>query len=396
MAQPVAIVLDSNQRSALAATRSLGRRGIEVINGESTRRNLAGASQQSARTFSYPDPRTDQDGFIACLEFQCNSFESCVLLPASDLTTITVLANSDRFARASLPYPEKHTFEEWTDKGKLMAWGRTNGMAVPEGELLERTGDLGPLGRWLGYPLVVKPVRSEFYVDGTWRRSQVSVVQSQSDLEACVEANNRCGTQPLLLQRYIDGRGAGIFALYRHGKPVGFFAHRRIREKPPSGGISVVSESVLPAEELQSRSQRLLDSARWHGVAMIEYRMAPDGTPYLMEVNGRLWGSLQLAIYAGFDFPYLLYQVALDRRCEQPSYQAGVRNRWLLGDLDHLLLSCRSLWRDRKPITDYLRLMKGFLNFGGPKQNIEVLSWRDPGPFLLELLCYLTALFRRS
>ena len=39
---------------------------------------------------------------------------------------------------------------------------------------------------------------------------------------------------------------------------------------------------------------------------MMEYKQdRRTGTPLLMEVNGRFWGSLQLAIDAGVDFPYL-------------------------------------------------------------------------------------------
>ena len=34
--------------------------------------------------------------------------------------------------------------------------------------------------------------------------------------------------------------------------------------------------------------------------------------PKLIEVNPRFWGSLALAIYAGIDFPYLLYKLAME------------------------------------------------------------------------------------
>ena len=50
-----------------------------------------------------------------------------------------------------------------------------------------------------------------------------------------------------------------------------------------------------------------LQALGWHGVAMMEYRWdkATDQF-YLMEMNGRFWGSLHLALYAGVDFPLLL------------------------------------------------------------------------------------------
>jgi predicted ATP-grasp superfamily ATP-dependent carboligase len=72
---------------------------------------------------------------------------------------------------------------------------------------------------------------------------------------------------------------------------------------------------------------------------MLEYKQdVRTGRTVLMEVNGRFWGSLQLAIDAGVDFPYLNYQLALGQPLDLPhAYRTGVRSRWWLGDVDHLL-----------------------------------------------------------
>ena len=68
--------------------------------------------------------------------------------------------------------------------------------------------------------------------------------------------------------------------------------------------MSVYRESVAADPDLVRRSRALLDAFGWCGVAMVEYKLDErTGTPYLMEVNGRFWGSLQLAIDAGVDFP---------------------------------------------------------------------------------------------
>src|SRR5678815_1154177 len=90
------------------------------------------------------------------------------------------------------------------------------------------------------------------------------------------------------------------------------FAHRRIREKPPSGGVSVLSESVAADPETVRKSLALLSALDWNGTAMVEYKQdRVTGQRYLMEINGRFWGSLQLAIDAGVDFPALLVAAAL-------------------------------------------------------------------------------------
>lgn len=67
---------------------------------------------------------------------------------------------------------------------------------------------------------------------------------------------------------------------------------------------------------------------------MVEFkRRTTDGTFVLMEINPKFWGSLDLAIYAGVDFPYLLYRMALDGDIEPVTdYRIGARFHWPLPD----------------------------------------------------------------
>jgi predicted ATP-grasp superfamily ATP-dependent carboligase len=77
------------------------------------------------------------------------------------------------------------------------------------------------------------------------------------------------------------------------------FAHRRLREKPPSGGVSVLSESIALDPQVLEQAERILEALKWHGVAMVEFkRDARDGVAKL-GINGRFWGSLQLSVDAG-------------------------------------------------------------------------------------------------
>ena len=104
----------------------------------------------------------------------------------------------------------------------------------------------------------------------------------------------------MLLQERLVGPGVGVFACYHDGRPVALFSHRRLRERPPWGGVSVLCESAEVDPVAGEHATRLLDGIGWQGVAMVEFkRDLRDGVPKLMEINGRFWGSLQLAIDAG-------------------------------------------------------------------------------------------------
>jgi predicted ATP-grasp superfamily ATP-dependent carboligase len=221
----------------------------------------------------------------------------------------------------------------------------------------------------------------------------VHYAASEAELRRLYEQTEYLASYPSLIQQRIVGAGVGLFGLFDHGELLTAFAHRRLREKPPSGGVSVLCESVPLDARLRDDARRLLGPLRWHGVAMLEYKQeAATGNQFLIEVNGRFWGSLQLAVDAGVDFPYLTCQLALGRRPDATAtYRAGVKNRWLLGDLDHLLL--RLLHKDRNlslpdQAPSRLRALIDFLNCSRPGVYDQVASADDPCPFMYELSRY--------
>ena len=100
----------------------------------------------------------------------------------------------------------------------------------------------------------------------------------------------------------------------RRGEPLLLFQHRRIREYPISGGVSTCCESMPLDPKLRDWSVALLKAMNWDGVAMVEFRYdEASGRAVLLEVNGRFWGSLPLAVHAGCDFPYEFYRSSVGR-----------------------------------------------------------------------------------
>jgi protein-tyrosine-phosphatase len=158
-------------------------------------------------------------------------------------------------------------------------------------------------------------------------------------------------------------------------------------------------ESIPLPEKMTDYALRVVKSADWRGVAMVEFKVDQDSRePYLMEVNGRFWGSLQLAIDAGVDFPWLLYQGG--RRAPssisgQPVYTIGIKSRWWFGDLDHLLLR---LWKADNELNlppgspSKFQTMRNFFACFDSKTKPEVFRWQDLRPAIYELGDYLRPL----
>jgi len=153
--------------------------------------------------------------------------------------------------------------------------------------------------------------------------------------------------------------------------------------------VSVLSESVALDPALQQACDALLDRLHWEGVAMVECKQDLDrGGWCVIEINGRFWGSLQLAIDSGVDFPVHLVASALGQPAvAPPAWRVGRRLRWEFGDLDHLLLR---LFKSR----DALMLpaeapgragaLLQFLTHRPGRDRCEVFRLTDPMPFVGE------------
>ena len=383
------LVLDANQRSALAVTRALGQHGIPVVTGDVTRRTLAGASKYSRASIVYPSPHEAPDDFLAALSSTLLQSGIDVLFPMTDVTTALVLKHRARWPDVRIPCPTFEIYDMVTDKYRLFQTAQKLGLPMPATRFVEAGGLSPDVIDAIQFPAVLKPARSRIFSQGRWLSTSVKIAGSPQELRQIIHAHTWFQDHPFLIQEYIHGQGQGIFALYDHGRPLAFFAHQRLREKPPEGGVSVLSASVPVSPQMQRIAEALLGPINWHGVAMVEFKVASDGTPYLIEINGRFWGSLQLAIDAGVDFPYMLYRLALGATVTAGhDYKIGVKSRWLMGDLDHLYLKLKAN-RTKASVGEKLHALGQFCIPYQRGMRYEVNRLHDLGPFLFELQTYL-------
>jgi predicted ATP-grasp superfamily ATP-dependent carboligase len=389
---PLTIVLDGNQRSALATTRSLGRRGVRVIVAEVEKHPLAGSSRFCSATVICPDAGTAPQAYREWLQNLDRQYPGAVLMPMTDVTTPLILQSRALIPQLRVALPELHAYEAVTDKLRLFELAKAANVRVPATMVVTR-GTLEQLrAEDFEYPVVVKPRQSAMRLDTGMAKRGVRYAGNARELKLIVAESLLDDSDELLLQEYVTGQGAGVFGLYAAGKPLFFFAHRRLRERPPSGGVSVLSESVAVPEEGVAAANRLLEPLQWHGVAMIEFKIDSQGRLWLIEINARLWGSLQLAIDSGADFPWFLHQLATTGTASLPGqYTIGKRLRWWLGDLDNLYARLRSRGGSGSKMKK-LSAIGEFMLPWQPGLRYEFLRWSDPGPALAAFRQYAEAL----
>lgn len=385
MEPKVVLVLDANQRSALAATRAIGcHTQYTVITADASNKALAGHSKYSSDYITYPDPAVSIEPFIAWLVQAIKKFNIDFLMPVTEITSRTILENKHALPTCHLPFAQYKTVLNISNKSALTKRAAALGVPTPFSEHFTSTADVDLSS--VIYPVVVKPSLSRIKVDDQWLNTTVTVARNEAELRQIFLEHDYLERQSFMLQEFIDGFGAGLFCYYHKGHPIAFFAHRRIREKPPSGGVSVLSESISVREDMKRYATMILDDAKWHGVAMVEFRVDAKNTPHLMEINTRLWGSLQLSVDSGVNFPMLLLEGELNEHLSAVnSFKTGQQLRWFLGDVDNLYLQLK----DRnKNTSEKLQAVLQFLTPRMSNRKHEVNRLGDLGPAWYELKQY--------
>lgn len=385
------LVTDGDERSALAATRSLIASGHTVIVAGKVPRTLAGVSRGAVPVTISADPLLDAAGYVTEIVDCAVRRGVGVLLPVSDASVEALLERRHALpAGLLLPFPALSSYHAASDKVRILDCARAAGLDVPESVVFASADEAGRGVAASVFPAVVKPHRSVVATpDGGRQKCHVEFVANAEELRVVLRTLP-AQAFPVLVQRRIRGAGEGMFALRWDGSIVATFAHRRLREKPPAGGVSVYRESIRIAPDLEAAGVRMLEALDWQGVAMIECKLdVATGRHVLMEINGRLWGSLQLAIDAGVDFPSLLVACAEEREVPvQHGYRAGVRSRWFWGDVDHLYArltsSASSLHLDGE-FPARLDVIRDFLTVRPGTDRGEIWRLGDPAPAFLEL-----------
>lgn len=388
------LVTDGNQRSTLALTRAIGRQGILVTVAEKEIPCLSSRSRYCSGTLVYRPPSSNPDGFVEDILKELKNRSYDLLIPMTDLTAFLVSESKKQLSRYTrIPLPDKEIFQKACDKAEVLRLAQENDIPIPRTCFVKSFDEIKNLSKRLSYPVVVKPVKSKILTGNGWVHAGVDYAHSADELIYKCQNQNVLFPLPLIQER-ITGAGCGVFALFNRGKPKAIFSHRRLREKPPSGGVSVLSESV-PVDPLMKRyATCMLEKLSWHGVAMVEFKVdQKDYQPKLMEINPRFWGSLQLAIVSGVNFPYLLYKMTMEGDVESVrEYEVGVKNRWLLGDLDHLLARLLKSNKKLNLPSEFPSRWKSwwqFLRFSERNLKYEVLTWEDSRPGFFELKEYL-------
>ena len=340
------LMTDGHTLHALAAIRGLGKAGHEVIVAipaskmNTVVRPLAMQSKycKNSQRLKADDFNYDlkSDSWQARLQklIEQNNI-GCLMPLKGDTFSKIIMSGFDKGCNIKSLLPSKEAFEIAYDKKKSFEWLAQNGFPIPKSNIMKLINDNYPL-------IVIKPTVAQGSKGLKYVRP-AHYFTDHSDQYNYFDGNH-------IFQEYIPGENYGFFAIYREGKLHSHFMHKRIRQYPITGGPSACAMSVKEPGLLDIGRQ-VFDRLDWNGVGMVEcVRDNRTGEFKIIEINPKFWGSLDLAIHAGVNFPDLYCRLANGENVRPVTSYREITFRWLFpNDFMHMLAKfgfSAGFWKD--------------------------------------------------
>jgi predicted ATP-grasp superfamily ATP-dependent carboligase len=388
------LVLDGHCNAGLAFTRSLGRAGHWVAVGSNAGEFAPAALSRYCRlSFEYPVSTQKPAQFVDAVMSFVRGQRIDLVMPMTDWTIWPLVQRQEQFLGLTrLVVPPLGALELVSDKYRTMMLASELDIPIPQTVLARRTEDVEVARDW-EYPVVVKDRSSVRWLTDKAVFGSASYAYSWDELRNKV-AHRLEQVDDVMVQSFASGAGVGFSCFVLDGKAYLPFQWERIREENPCGGASSARKSVPLNEHVLEFGSNLMVRSGFQGIGMVEFKRDPrTGQLCLMEINGRPWGSLQLAVESGIDYPRYVASWYLNGETppERVKYNDHITCRRLVGDLDHLLLVSKGRpagWRGAYP--DFWSTLVKVAIPWYPSLRYEDIYLSDLRPGLTELRNWFT------
>ena len=323
------LILGEDTRSFLGVIRSLGRKGIEVHVAWCPNDSLALYSKYIKKNHYLPQFSQLDNSWINSLIELLKTEQFDLVIACNDQTLIPLQKHRSELEKYSKIYTlSDKAFEVAFSKTKSYALAKSLNIHVSPSKVISHIEGIEEIINNFSFPLIMKP-DSSFLESDLLSRNNVRTIKNENELKGHAKYLLKNG--PILIQQFFVGEGVGVELIAKDGEILAAFQHERVRE-PQKGGGSSYRKSVAVKPSLFEASRKIIKALDYTGVAMIEFRINKNNDWIFVEINGRFWGSLPLAIAAGIDFPWYLYQMLVQGKInfsQKYTTELYSRNLWL-------------------------------------------------------------------
>ena len=329
-----ALIMDQGlDRGSLAAVRALRDDGWTVGVG-SPIRGLAGSSRAVSRWHEVPTAECGVREYLEAVRTAVDEGGYDVVFTSDDIGVIALSRHRDGLG-AVVPYACHDTVVRSLDKLGMTCAARAVGLEVPgtsraTDDVLER----------LDAPAIVKPRLHSVLRPGAPGRLETVLARSPEEARRAVAKIREAGVEAIL-QEVIQGDLMSFQAVVdRDGRMLAPVQQRSPRTWPPDSGSAARSHTVAIDPVLAARVEAFFQRLGWFGLAQLQFIAPHDGgEPRLIDLNGRYYSSLALAVASGPNLPGIWARLATGRPVGPiPPSEPGHSYQWFSRDL-------RASWR---------------------------------------------------
>ena len=385
------LIPEMMRRNVLAAIRSLGRQGHRITLAAAARAGSATPSTFSrtiarlARSRYVSDVRTirsvyeDIDAYVEDIVQLVKTGQYDVVIPFDHVECGAVSYGKERIEQyAGVVASDLDHFMTFHNKLTAIRLAESLGVPVPETHCPQSGEELEELAATIAYPVVVKARIGCGVRRGIrYARDREELLTKYAEVTASPSYEFLDDFSRPLIQEYIPGQIHDVATMCSHGTLRGALTQLRAITYPLTGGVGAVNVTTREPEMLEM-ARRLLETAGWHGPALVEFKLdSRDNTYKLLEVNPKFWGTTDLSIKAGIDFPQMACEIARDGDTKPRfDYRVGLTYRWATG----YEILCVTQAPDRlKALREYIgRFFRG--------NTVYDFSPTDPMPDIMGML----------
>ena len=361
------IVEQGNSRGAVTAARSLRRAGWEVGVGSPGGEGLVSRSVACTSRHAIAAAHEGLQRFVheVCAVVERHRYD---VVFGSGEAEVLALSLSRENIPALVPYGPHGSLEQALDKLELDRAAEAAGLSIARPLGISDVRD--------DQRVVVKARRhARPEVPGAPPRVDTNVVVGRDAVSQRIHRLSELGAEPLLYE-FVEGPLLAYACVISSQNGV-VADCMQVAERiwPPLAGASSRATTIEVESELAEGCRRLLEDLEWFGLAELQFVVPADGTPRLIDLNGRFYGSLALAVAAGADLPAAWAAIALGEPFPFVRAEAGVHYQWLEGDL-------KRAWAERRG--GAVRDLSATI-MRAPRAHHSLFEPRDPGPAVARL-----------
>lgn len=268
-----------------------------------------------------PKPNENADAYIHAVLKVLSQADYDLLLPFGNSAYHAICLAQDEIKKHTHIFvPGKESHQIAYDKSLTFKHCQKIGIPVPQTFFGFAREDLYGIANAVQFPVVIKTKSGSGVKSGLrYANSVDELIEWYDELNAM----NESAAHPFdaIIQEFIPGYIHDACTVSTDGTVLQTLTQVRHWMYPITGGVGAVNYTTKN-ETVKRQAEQVLESLSWSGPAQIEFKYDERDQKYkLIEINSKFWGTLDLSIQSGVNFPLIVRDFVLENRIPRVDYE---------------------------------------------------------------------------